>query len=50
MDTDGLQKCWSYSEFQDCWYKGGSWFTGVAEDSAQGFLNNLGVHEGTIIY
>lgn len=49
-DTDGVRKSWSYEEFQDRWNWGGSWFTGVAGDLAQGFLNSLGVHERTIIY
>jgi Ca2+-binding RTX toxin-like protein len=50
MDTDGVQKSWSYAEFQDRWNWGGSWFTGIAGDAAQGFLNSIGVHERTIIY
>ncbi len=50
MDTDGVQKSWSYEEFQDRWNWGRNWFTGVAGDAAQGFLNSIGVHEHTIIY
>ncbi|MBA2227083.1 C39 family peptidase [Thermogemmata fonticola] len=50
MDTDGVQRSWSYAEFQDRWNWGGSWFTGLAGDAAQGFLNSLGVHERTIIF